>query len=165
MPYSSYLNKKLENVINHSLSNYKFILLSDLIEISKNQYIKTSENINIDHDKLKSMLMSDSVDNVKLLVAGLRDKDLTEYLSTFIESYFLIRNVEIRSLIRNKILKNYKVHKTLNYDSYSNDVGNIRSYVQSIVVSNLEINNDYILNSLLNVNEIKEHALRIFKHN
>jgi hypothetical protein len=107
------------------LSNkYKFIQLSDLIEITRDQYVQEADNIDItmNNDKIKSMLST--LDGTDLFCNAMRGKDLSSYLVTIIEAYYTVGNQQTRLLIRNKLLKNYKLAEILsrnnNYDFYRN---------------------------------------------
>jgi len=91
-----------------------------LINISKEQHIIDSSNIEIDSHKLKTMLIDPNSCN--LMCSTLKNKNLTKYIKDIILAYYLTNYKECRKLIKKELLANYKE------SSYLTPIGNTGLY-------------------------------------
>lgn len=104
--------KKLLNINNFEelivVFNGTYTSLSPdiLINISKEQHVLESSNIEIDSHKLKTMLIDPNSCN--LMCSTLKNKNLTKYIKDIILAYYLTNYKECRKLIKKELLSNYK---------------------------------------------------------
>jgi hypothetical protein len=85
---------------------YTSISTNVLINISKEQHILESSNIEIDSYKLKTMLIDPN--SCELICSTLKNKNLTKYIKDIILAYYLTNHKECRKLIKKQLLSNYK---------------------------------------------------------
>jgi hypothetical protein len=143
--------KKLFNAKNNSeildlfSSKYKFVSEDDLIDITKDQYISDSVNIEINSHKLRTMLVQE--DTCRILCASLKNRDLSNYISDIIESYYVTDSGKCRSLIKNKLLMRYKESDALVSfgDTHSNSNYKHIYYINTMKKLQLEPSKEFVL--------------------
>lgn len=128
-------------------NKYKF--LSDIIlsDITTNQYILDSADIEINSHKLKSMLVEEN--SCKILCSALKNRNLSEYMKDIVSAYYLTDSGTCRTLIRTKLLMRYKeADKLIQFgDSYnhSNNSYKPKWYMRTMKDLNMEADKEIVL--------------------
>ena len=144
---------KVLNTNNHEdllvmfTDKYKFLSDVVLSDITTNQYILDSADIEINSHKLKSMLVEEN--SCKILCAALKNRNLSEYMKDIIDAYYLTDSGACRTLIRTRLLMRYKeADKLIQFgDSYnhSNNSYKPKWYMRTMKDLNMEADKEIVL--------------------
>jgi hypothetical protein len=124
-------------------NKFKFITVDELINISRQQFIKDSDIIKteMNHEKIKVLLSTR--DGVELFHNAMKGKNLTSYINSIIEAFYSTRDYMIQDCITNKIFRNYEISKVLK--RYNGRYGNQKHYYTKVMKDmNYEINYEFL---------------------